>query len=106
MLGAYGFQGVQAVGDGSTHQGRMGAGVGVDMLYIDQMWSIRVGREGEVTNSKRPELAALASVLRAVHVPQFQRLDYVICVCICAQACSASLKRTQNLSANKRYNYY
>jgi ribonuclease HI len=32
------------------------------------MWSIRIGRESEGSNSKRPELAALASVLRAVQV--------------------------------------
>jgi len=29
--------------------------------------------------------------------------EYIFCVCICAQACSASLKRTLNLSANKHY---
>ena len=45
----------------------MGAGVWCRHAH-DQTWSIRVGWESEGTNSKRPELAALASVLRAVHV--------------------------------------
>ena len=67
MLGAYGFQGIQAGGDGSAHQQRMGAGVWCRNAR-DQMWSIRIGRESEGSNSKRPELAALASVLRAVQV--------------------------------------
>jgi ribonuclease HI len=66
ILGAYGFQGIQAGGDGSAHQ-RMGAGVWCRHAR-DQMWSIRIGRESEGSNSKRPELAALASVLRAVQV--------------------------------------
>jgi hypothetical protein len=67
LLGAYNFQGIQAGGDGSAHQQRMGAGVWCRHVH-DQEWSIRVGRESEGTNSKRPELAALASALRAVHV--------------------------------------
>ena len=48
------------------HQQRMGAGVWCRHAH-DQEWSVRVGRETEGTNSKRPELAALASTLRAVH---------------------------------------
>ena len=66
LLGAYNFQGIQAGGDGSAHQQRMGAGVWCRHAH-DQEWSVRVGRETEGTNSKRPELAALASTLRAVH---------------------------------------
>ena len=61
------FQGIQAGRDGSAHQQRMGAGVWCRHVH-DQEWSIRVGRESEGTNSKRPELAAVVSVLRAVHV--------------------------------------
>jgi hypothetical protein len=67
LLGVNKFQGIQAGGDGSAHQQRMGAGVWCRHAH-NQMWSIRVGRESEGTNSKRPELAALASVLRTVHV--------------------------------------
>ena len=62
MLGVYSFKGVQAGGDGSVHQGCMSAGVWCRHL-IDQMWSLRVGRDMEGSNSKRAELAALASVL-------------------------------------------
>ena len=67
LLGVYSFQGIQAGGDGSAHQQRMGAGVWCRHAH-DQEWSLRVGRESEGTNSKRPELAALVSALRAVHV--------------------------------------
>ena len=67
LPGAYSFQGIQAGGDGSSHQQRMGAGVWCRHVH-NQEWSLRVGRESEGTNSKRPELAALVSALRAVHV--------------------------------------
>ena len=58
LLGVYNFQGIQAGGDGSAHQQRMGAGVWCRHPH-DQTWSIRVGRESEGTNSKRPDLVAL-----------------------------------------------
>ena len=65
LLGIFDFPGILAGGDGSEDAGKMGAGV---WCWHDraQHWGIRVGREEEGSNSKRPELAALASFLRSI----------------------------------------
>ena len=65
LLGVFDFPGILAGGDGSEDAGKMGAGVWC-WHERAQHWGIRVGREDEGSNSKRPEMAALASFLRSI----------------------------------------
>jgi hypothetical protein len=62
LSGIFDFPGILAGGDGSEDAGKMGAGVWCWHAKA-QHWGIRVGREDEGSNSKRPEMEALASFL-------------------------------------------
>jgi ribonuclease HI len=63
-LGCLNFPGETWAGDGSAHEGAMGAG-GVCLQRQDKCLVVRVGREEEGVNSLRPELAAVARTLQA-----------------------------------------
>lgn len=64
-LGCYGFPGESWAGDGSAHQGNMGAG-SVCHQRPEVHLVTRVGREEEGISSLRPELAAVARTLQRV----------------------------------------
>ena len=69
LLKIYHFPGIQA-GDGSEEGARLRMGAGVWCWHKQvQQWGLRVGRERECSNFKRPEfseLAAIASFLRSI----------------------------------------